>query len=58
MRAPGTTEAIAMTEHVMEHIARQLGKDPVDVKMANLTEDSVFKTMMPDFISSVGKCVS
>lgn len=55
MRAPGTTEAIAMTEHVMEHIARQIGKDPVDVKIANLTEDSVFKTMMPDFISSVGE---
>lgn len=55
MRAPGTTEAIAMSEHVMEHIARSLGKDPVDVRMANLTEDSVFKTMMPEFISSVGK---
>ncbi|KAG5676997.1 hypothetical protein PVAND_006788 [Polypedilum vanderplanki] len=53
MRAPGTTEAIAMTEHVMEHIARTLGKDPVDVRMANLTEDSVFKTMMPEFVSNV-----
>lgn len=55
MRAPGTTEAIAMTEHVMEHIARVVGRDPVDVKIDNLTDDSVFKTMMPDFITSVGK---
>lgn len=55
MRAPGTTEAIAMTEHVMEHIARVVGKDPVDVKIENLTEDSIFKTMMPEFITSVGK---
>jgi xanthine dehydrogenase/oxidase len=55
MRAPGTTEAIAMTDTVFEHIARVLGKDPVDVKMENLTEDSVFKTMMPDFVSSVGE---
>jgi xanthine dehydrogenase/oxidase len=54
MRAPGTTEAIAMSEHVMEHIARVLGKDPVDIKMANLSEDSVFHTMMPEFIKSVG----
>lgn len=52
-RAPGTTDAIAMTEHVMEHIARVIGKDPVDVRMENLEEGSEFNTMMPEFVSSV-----
>lgn len=42
-----------MTEHVMEHIARTVGKDPVDVRMENLTDDSVFKTMLPEFVESV-----
>ncbi|KAL7046682.1 hypothetical protein ACKWTF_002689 [Chironomus riparius] len=53
MRAPGITEAIAMTETVMEHMARIVGRDPVDVRIENLTDDSVFKTMMPEFIASV-----
>lgn len=54
MRAPGITEAIAMTETIMEHMARIVGRDPVDVRMENLSDDSVFKTMMPEFITSVG----
>jgi xanthine dehydrogenase/oxidase len=53
MRAPGTTDAIAMTEHVMEHIARVIGRDPVDVRMENLEEGSEFQTMMPEFVKSV-----
>lgn len=39
----------------MEHIARAVGRDPVDVKIENLENESVFKTMMPEFITSVGK---
>lgn len=42
-----------MTEHVMEHIARVVGKEPVDVRMQNLEEGSVFETMIPEFVASV-----
>lgn len=54
MRAPGTTEAIAMTENTMEHIARVVGKDPNEVRIANLEEDSVFHKLLPEFLESVG----
>lgn len=53
MRAPGTTDAIAMTEHVMEHMARVINRDPVDVRLENLEENSEFKTMLPEFVKSV-----
>jgi xanthine dehydrogenase/oxidase len=52
-RAPGTTDAIAMTESVMEHIARIVGRDPVDVRMENLEDGSEFKKIMPEFVTSV-----
>lgn len=52
-RAPGTTDAIAMTEHVMEHIARAVGKDSVDIRMENLEDGSEFKTMIPEFVKDV-----
>lgn len=52
-RAPGTTDAIAMTEHVMEHIARVINRDPVDVRLENLEDDSEFKAMMPQFVTDV-----
>ena len=42
-----------MTEHVMEHIARMIGKDPFDVRMENLEENSEFEKMLPQFIDSV-----
>lgn len=42
-----------MTETVMEHIARIVGRDPVDVRMENLEEGSEFITMMPEFVTSV-----
>lgn len=42
-----------MTEHVMEHIARVVGRDPVDVRLENLEDGSEFKTMIPEFVTSV-----
>ncbi|XP_075977021.1 uncharacterized protein LOC142977165 [Anticarsia gemmatalis] len=35
-RAPGTLEAIAMTEHLMEQISYELERDPTEVRMNNL----------------------
>lgn len=55
MRAPGTTDAIAMTEHIMEHIAKEVKKDPIDVRIQNLTADSVFHTMIPMFEKDIGR---
>lgn len=54
MRAPGTTDAIAMTESIMEHIAKELKKDPIEVRLANLPEDSVFHKMLPIFVNDIG----
>lgn len=37
----------------MEHIARIVGRDPVDVRMENLEENSEFEKMMPEFVTQV-----
>jgi xanthine dehydrogenase/oxidase len=39
-----------MTEHLMEHIARATGKDSIDVRIANMTEDSPLRTMVPELL--------
>lgn len=54
-RAPGTVEGIAMIENIMEHIAKKVNKDPLDVRMNNIPADSEMKKLMPEFVKSVGK---
>lgn len=53
-RAPGTMEAIAMTENIMEHIAWSLGQDSWSVRLANIPNDSIIRQMLPGFLDKTG----
>jgi xanthine dehydrogenase molybdopterin-binding subunit B len=45
----GSCEGVGCIEHVMEHIAKVVQKDPVDVRLKNLKkDDSNIQTMVED----------
>lgn len=54
-RSPGSTEAIAMTENIMEHIARVTGLDPIAVRLANMNKDNRIVELLPNFLKQTGK---
>lgn len=54
-RGPGTTEAVAMAETIMEHIAHTLQIDPVRVRLANLPDRSLWKSLLENIIDDIGK---
>jgi xanthine dehydrogenase molybdopterin-binding subunit B len=44
-----------MIENIMERIARNVGKDPLEVRMINLPAESEMKKILLDFSNSVGE---
>lgn len=46
-----------MIENIMEHIAKKVNKDPLEVRMTNIPADSEIKKLLPEFVKSVGKMV-
>ncbi|XP_055604383.1 uncharacterized protein LOC129752632 [Uranotaenia lowii] len=52
-RAPGTNEAISMAENLMEHIAHALGKDPLEVRLQNMSPDCKMRTLLPEFVKDI-----
>ncbi|XP_034664113.1 xanthine dehydrogenase/oxidase [Drosophila subobscura] len=51
-RAPGTAEAIAMTETALEHIAFTCQLDPADVRLVNLRPGSKMVQLLPRFLAT------
>lgn len=46
----GTTEAIAVTEHLMERIAFETKKDPVDIRLMHIkAENNAMKDLVASF---------
>lgn len=52
-RSPSSTEAIAMIENVMEHIARVTKKDPIQVRLSNMND--VDRTALEPMIKNLSK---
>ncbi|KAK7794360.1 hypothetical protein R5R35_007242 [Gryllus longicercus] len=51
-RAPGSTEGIVFIENIMEHIAKTLNKDPIQVRMNNLKKDSPIQKLTEELKQS------
>lgn len=54
-RAPGTLEGVAMIENIMEHIARKVKRDPLEVRLNNIREGAEMKRHLSEFAKSVGE---
>lgn len=54
-RAPGTTEAIAMVENIMEHVAHVTKLDAVQVRLANLPDRNLWKSLLENIVEDIGK---
>lgn len=53
-RAPSSTEGIAMIETMMEHIAHKTQIDAVQVRLANMADRSLWKSLMRDIATDIG----
>ncbi|KAH8292276.1 hypothetical protein KR054_008034, partial [Drosophila jambulina] len=51
-RAPGTVEAIAMMENIIEHVAFAVQKDPAEVRLANISSENKISELLPQFLKS------
>ncbi|XP_059482209.1 xanthine dehydrogenase/oxidase-like [Neocloeon triangulifer] len=49
-RAPGSTEGVVFIEEVFEHVAAELGLDPWQVRMANLSENDRKDSPLPQMV--------
>lgn len=54
-RGPGTVEGIVMIENIMEHIAWNEKKDPLEIRLNNISDASDMKKHLRDFAESIGK---